>query len=564
MAPRPAPGKRREPPPAPERPPAAPPREIELKLRLSPADLAALRARLDALGPARPAATVDNVYYDTPDLRLAAARAALRLRCIRRGGRRTWLQTFKTEDHGAALAVRGEWETPAPGGRLDLRRLAAAPLGALLGPAAAALAPLFRTVFERVTWAIEWRGARIEAALDQGCIEAAGRTEAILELELELHAGAPAVLFDLALHLAGAGPAAPDPGAMQRSRGAGKSRGGTAAELCLLPYGASKAARGIRLALGQDALVPVPGLLKRRAARPGGPAQVPAAAPAPDAPNTVLHPGLPLGAAARRWFALALDPFLANALGATLVDDPEFVHQARIALRLMRVGAELLGRSAVVDFPPAALRQLQAWARRFGAVREWDVLCADVLPALRQASGKGGAAPWERVERAAAQRRARARLRLQERLRRPDFAAFALHWLRWCASAAPAGDRPLGNYAGKALRQQRRRLAKAARGFAGASMERQHKIRLQAKSLRYAFEMLRGVAPDALSDAELRNLSRFQDAAGRARDLALSRAALQRLTRSRSLRRQIAAWTRAQRRTGLDKARRLAVVLGVA
>jgi inorganic triphosphatase YgiF len=529
--------------------PAAPaPREVELKLRLRPEDVAALRARLDALGPAQ-ASRVDNIYYDTPDLRLAAARTALRLRCIRRGRRRLWVQTFKTEDRDAALAVRGEWETPAPRGRLDLARLGAAPLAALLGDAAAALAPRFRTLFERTAWDLEWGGARIEAALDEGWIEAGGRSEAILELELELRAGSPVALFDLALRLCGAeaavarrAAAAPAPGARRRPR--------AAADLSLLPYGASKAARGVRLAVGEATLVPVPGLPKRRAA----PSTPPVAA--------ALLPGLSLGEAARRWLGLGLDPLLANALGASASAHPEFVHQARIALRLMRVGAELLARGGTgIDLPPAQLRALQVWARRFGAVREWDVLCTDVLPALRRAAGKGGSAAWERVEQAARRRGERARARLQQRLRAPEFAEFALRLLRWCAGATPGGGQRLDDYAHKALRQRQRRLAKAARGFAGASMQRQHKIRLQAKSLRYAFEALRGVAPDALRQSDLRTLSRFQDTAGRARDLSLARAALLGLTRSKSLRRQIDAWTREQKRVGLEKARRLALIL---
>ena len=102
-------------------------REIELKLRLRAQDLPRLRARLESLGPSS-TSHVDSTYYDTPDLRLAAAHAALRLRSMHRGGTVRWVQTFKTEDREAALSDRGEWETPAPRGRIDLARLAASPL----------------------------------------------------------------------------------------------------------------------------------------------------------------------------------------------------------------------------------------------------------------------------------------------------------------------------------------------------------------------------------------------------------------------------------------------------
>ncbi|HEU0203365.1 MAG TPA: CYTH domain-containing protein, partial [Burkholderiaceae bacterium] len=106
------------------------PTETELKLAVAPRDVRRLRARLAALvaraAPQR--ARLDNVYYDTADDLLARHRMALR---VRRIGRR-WVQTLKTGETNAALATRGEWEMPAPNGRLDLSRFAATPLAELL------------------------------------------------------------------------------------------------------------------------------------------------------------------------------------------------------------------------------------------------------------------------------------------------------------------------------------------------------------------------------------------------------------------------------------------------
>jgi inorganic triphosphatase YgiF len=88
---------------------------------------------------------------------------------------------------------------------------------------------VFQTVFERSSWEVQAYGARIEAAIDEGQIRAGARTEPVLELELELIDGSPLALLKLALQLAGV-------------------RGGRPADLGLLPYGDSKAARGYRLA----------------------------------------------------------------------------------------------------------------------------------------------------------------------------------------------------------------------------------------------------------------------------------------------------------------------------
>lgn len=157
--------------------------EIELKLAVPDAALAAVAAWLDANGEPRGGLTLLNVYLDTPTRDLAQARAALRLR--RKGEQ--WLQTLKTAGHSAAgLAARHEWETPVAGEAIDLSCFPD-DARALLAPLADRLAPGFRTDFARRTWIVEQDGERIEAALDTGAISAPGtsRTERIQELELE-------------------------------------------------------------------------------------------------------------------------------------------------------------------------------------------------------------------------------------------------------------------------------------------------------------------------------------------------------------------------------------------
>ncbi|SDD65867.1 CYTH domain-containing protein [Cupriavidus sp. YR651] len=158
-------------------------REIELKLAVPDAALAAVAAWLDANGQPRGETTLLNVYLDTPDRDLARARAALRLR--KKGAQ--WLQTLKTAGSSAGgLASRHEWETEVVGQALDLARF---PDEArkVLAPLAGKLAPVFRTDFVRRIWIVEQDGVCIEAALDTGTITAPGtdKSEHIQELELE-------------------------------------------------------------------------------------------------------------------------------------------------------------------------------------------------------------------------------------------------------------------------------------------------------------------------------------------------------------------------------------------
>ncbi len=146
--------------------------EKELKLALGDADVAKAIAFLETeSGAAGETFTLGNVYFDTPELDLAAARVALRVRRTPAG----WLQTLKTAGQASnGLHARGEWELPVAGDALDLPALleacddaeAKAPLQAL----ATRLSPVFRTDFDRTTWLVRTDGAQIEAALDLGAV----------------------------------------------------------------------------------------------------------------------------------------------------------------------------------------------------------------------------------------------------------------------------------------------------------------------------------------------------------------------------------------------------------
>src|SRR5690242_1504727 len=150
--------------------------ERELKFRLAPR--AATRAATAlALGPAR---ALCAIYYDTPDEVLRRTRMALRVR--REAG--AWLQTLKSE---ISPTARGEWQSTAPSGRLDVARLPReairAATGVDIGALAGRLRPQLQTRFTRRTAEIHFDGAIVEAALDRGAIIARARRERILELQ---------------------------------------------------------------------------------------------------------------------------------------------------------------------------------------------------------------------------------------------------------------------------------------------------------------------------------------------------------------------------------------------
>ncbi len=450
-------------------------REIELKLAVSARELPRLRRRLALLGDGKEL-QLDNLYFDTAERLLRRHRMALR---VRRIGRR-WVQTLKTEAGASALASRGEWELPAPRGRLDLARFAGTPLAALLGEhPETRLLPAFRTRFRRTVWMAN--DGAIEVALDEGEIVAADRHEPILELELELKAGSAETMFRLASDLAGKGDTA----------------------LALLPAVDSKAARGYRLV----------------AAEPLAPRKANAAAVA-GALAGDSTPAAALRSVVERGTAL----LLANAAGVADGRDAEFVHQARVAVRRLRSAVRLLGKAA--GWPAALDAELRWIARRLGAVRDWDVLQAQTLPALLAALP--AATP---LARQVAEARRSGDEALGVALAGARYARLALRLMRWAGTPADEGP-TIAVAAGRQLRRLHRRLFGSAAFFVALTVDEQHRVRIRAKRLRYALDVLAPVLPPKPTRRYVGQLARVQDELGALNDAVVAAQLLPRLARA--------------------------------
>lgn len=457
--------------------PATPgsPREIELKLAVAPGDLPLLRQRLARFGDGE-TVDVDNVYLDTADRLLRAHRMALR---VRRIGRR-WVQTLKTESKASALSSRGEWEVPAPRGRLDLLRFPQTPLSDLLrSHPGAELLPAFRTRFRRTLWQAD--DGAVEIALDEGEIAAGEQRAPILELELELKSGAAARLYRLAQELAG--------------------RGRMALALC--PAVDSKAVRGYRLAAAEP---PTPLKANARAVAAGLAADSTLAAVL----RTVVERGTTM--------------LLVNAAGVAEGGDPEFVHQARVAVRRIRSAARLLGGPA--GWPESFDEELRWIGRRLGVVRDWDVLQAGTLTALPLALPE--TAP---LAAQAPVLRRRDDEQLRAALTSARFASLALRLLRWSSGTAEC-DETLGSSAGKRLRRLHRRLFESAAFFVALPVEEQHRVRIRAKRLRYALDLYAVALPGKATARYVDRLAQLQDELGALNDAVVAAELLPRLARA--------------------------------
>jgi len=476
------------------------PVETELRFMLTAAQARALGAhpRLAGTLQRRP---LLSIYFDTPELALAQRRAGLRLRRIGR----TWVQTFKCSLAGGGDHQRGEWEWPVARSALDFSKLAETPLADWFDKARnrEALAPRFETRFSRSTALIEFEQSAIEVAIDRGKIVAGELAAPILELELELKSGPIDGLYAAAK-------------AFNR-------------DLALAIEPRSKAARGVALLTG-----------------------------AVEAPVKGGRLQLEEGSTVEEAFAAVIQHCLnhlqANARGVRHAEDPEYVHQARVALRRLRSALATFRRAVPRSSCEALSQEARSLASAMGHARNLDVFEDETLKPLVEAGCRASLdGVFARLER----ERARARLQAAAALSPPRFTAFLLDMLHWLdtrgwrpgpddSEPAPSGGagRPVGPNTERAtdprgvrhrvLEQQgagirrfaastlgRRHRAVLAAGTQPSSMApaARHELRIAIKKLRYAAEFFAALYPNRASAPYLEVMAELQQALGTLNDI---------------------------------------------
>lgn len=432
--------------------------EIELKLTLSPADARALPTHplLAEQTPRR--RRLLNTYYDTPDLALKAGRVALR---FRKAGSQ-WLLTVKSaEAASGGLAMRSEWEYPAVPGIFDFAAVDAPALRARLESALPSLRPIFTTDFRRSAWTVSHGASRIEIALDRGHVASQGRRMPLCEVELELLEGEVADLFALTRELQ--------------------------AGFRLHPSVASKAERGYALFAGQPE--------RPFKARP----QVLAAE---------MNP-----VEAFRSITLAcLEQLQRNEAGVIRATDPEFVHQARVALRRMRSAVKLFGPVLPPDFVAAFGQAWRALAGDLGTARNWDVFLEEVLPPVLAAFP--GDRQARRLQAAARQRARQADKAVADLLLLPEYPRLLTEFTAALLALPDSEGISLEEFARQRLRRHSRRARALAQRHAELTPAERHGLRIEIKKLRYTLEFFASLLPARRLRPYLAALTQLQDELG--------------------------------------------------
>lgn len=466
--------------------------ETELKLRGDPDALLRLW-NADPLAGAAAARTknLENVYYDTADLRLRKRGLAFR---IRRDGNR-FIQTVKTGDTtSGGVFSRGEWErevsSPEPQPDLVDDPEIRAALGLLLP---GELQPVFTTRVHREVTELNGTDSLgrlkvIEAAFDRGEIETQSGRAPLAEIELELREGPPGALFDLALALQDIAP--------------------TQIET------RSKSARGYALASGQR--------------------------PAWSRAETVaLDPEMSVDDAMATVLAACLKHWAANEAAALDGSDPEGVHQMRVGLRRFRSALAVFGKL----LPETQLDWLKTeakWAiNSLGPARDWDVFQADLLAPLE--ASRPDDSDFAGLRAAAQQRQANAYDAMRDALGDPRYTRFLLRlggWLEdrgWHSAELSEDQRselkqPLLALADKLLAKRHRQVMKRGKGFKNLTTAERHELRIAVKKLRYTTEFFRELYPAKHSKDYLAALRGLQESLGHLNDVAVAEHLLADLT----------------------------------
>ena len=436
-------------------------REVEVKFATDAEGFKAALASplLHAGGAASPARKLTTIYFDTADSDLQQRRIALR---VRRDGRKAPVMTLKwTPAASEGLFSRGEIEIPVRDLLPDLS-LFGGEMGELLRRLVGdkRLEARYETRVSRVLRLVNRVAARIEVAFDEGQIVAGERTCPLREVELELKSGEARDLYEFAATVAESLPLRLDI--------------------------VSKAERSWRLATG---VLSSPVKIK------------PAALPAE----------LILDEAIARIILGNIDHFVANWASLRESDDPEAIHQMRVALRRLRAALAMFKRV----IPCAEFELFRAEARdlatAMGPARDCDALRELVEEGpLAHLGDKRNFAPLMEALEA---RRFEAYKDVRALLASAQPTSFVMRvsafverrgWRNSVSGLQLASlTEPVAVFASEALERLYKRVLRRGKNLAELPDDARHQARIALKNLRYGCEFF------APSFAETRDGSGF-------------------------------------------------------
>jgi triphosphatase len=437
--------------------------ESELKFTFVPDDLPKIKG-LPLLRDALRKASYERLvstYFDTPDNYLWKHGVSLR---IRRRGQRL-IQTLKQQK--ASALDRGEWEEEVSQNVPDIDAIGRTPLGPWFGKhhVRERLKANFKVDVERLSTTLDVGLSRIEAAIDEGSVEAKGASAQLSELELELKEGQKLDLFDLAGNFSRHAP--------------------------LQVSFISKAEVGYLLAGG-------------------------AWGQSIKATDPQLASDMSRGEGFEAICRCCLHDFMVNTRALETSDRVEAIHRGRIAIRRLRAALQLFRTVADDDAYPGLVDELKWISDLFGETRDLDVFQEQTFwPVAEDASVVGGKELAEYMEtKCNAAHNALNTAVGSERMR--VLLVDLLRWIsegNWRSRAAAKAPESIEGFARTVLKRRRKKLVKQAANLADLDPQSRHKIRIRAKKLRYMAEFFKTMPKIAAKPKAVKQLRRAAGAA---------------------------------------------------
>ncbi|HHW86671.1 MAG TPA: CHAD domain-containing protein [Chloroflexi bacterium] len=249
-----------------------------------------------------------------------------------------------------------------------------------------------------------------------------------------------------------------------------------------------------------------------------------------------VRPAMHMGEACRLIWQEQFMKLLLNEAGVRYSDDPEYVHDARVAIRRARAAARIYQSYFKPKVIRNHLRHLRKTARLLGAVRDLDV-AIDKLERYQKKTRRKNQADLQATLNRWSTRRAAAFAALIEWLDSEKYAAFVTDFLTFCRTPG-AGIVEMQPEPGEAVTPfQVRHVAptmlianfERVRAYEvwfdqpdAVPVETLHRLRIECKYLRYNLEFMAGLlGPETAAIIDL--LRKLQDDLGDLNDAVVSR-----------------------------------------
>ncbi len=455
--------------------------EIQLRFLLEPAAIARMKETgLGGAAMSRPVREIERsaVYFDGTGHPLSQSGITLR---VEKTGRH-YTQRLESRIGGlGAAALCRVWQTrlsnsaPVLSGIDDqgLRR-------ALAGYTGDRLQPVYRAKVDRTTHLLTLKdGGEVTADLDIGEITAGSARRPISELVLRFGADARQSPFDLALQMLREEPLRIAPESLAEQG------------LALLSERTPESHRADKFDLSRDATVE-------------------------DAlSHTVQH---------------CLDHLLANQACVLDTEDPEGIHQMRVALRRFRSALRLFRELLPEEQYTWLNEELKFFTDEMAAARDWDVFSEEIVAPAAQ--GVSDETPFQVLRERISTQRNRSRHRARNAVLSKRYTEFILRLSAWLAGRAWRNQpltkeaaqlfEPIGAFAAGKLTRSNRQVSKAGRKFEALSVPERHQMRIKVKRLRYTTDFFGAVFPCKALKPYRENLASLQDALGYLNDVAVA------------------------------------------